>query len=752
LPTAADSLAATDARRRLRTIKDAGVRYAVSVGGIGVIVAIALIFFYLLQVVLPLFKPASLTAAGSFEVPGTASRTLHMSLEEQAGLGARYTATGDVVFFDTGSGNVIDRTSLVEGSVTASSFGVSDLAGDGAVIGLDDGRIVVTRVEYAVSYPEDERTVTPGIEFPLGDDPVVVDEKGRAIIAVSGRVGEENARFVSVLGDGTVMLTHVTMETSFLTGEMTVAETESTELDIRIGNGELPVFALLDPMQERIYLAARSGRAAVLHRRGEGFVLNERLRLAGTGERLTELRLLAGGISLLAGTDLGRILQWFPVRDAQNEYRLERIRVFDGPDSPVTVIAPEHRRKGFVAGHADGTLGIHYTTSSRTLLERQVSDAPIRGLAISPRANRIVAATGDGLLHRFHVENQHPETSWSALWGRIWYESYPEPAYVWQSSSASNEFEPKFSLLPLSFGTLKAAFYAMLIAMPLAIMGAVFTAYFMSPALRRAVKPTIEIMEALPTVILGFLAGLWLAPLLEANLAALALLIVLVPAGTVASGFLWQRLPASIRGRVPAGWEPALLTLPVLAIGWLCFALGTPMEAALFGGNLPQWISNVLGIDYSQRNSLVVGIAMGFAVIPVIFSIAEDAVFGVPKHLSNASLALGATPWQTLVRVVLPTASPGMFSAVMIGFGRAVGETMIVLMATGNTPIMDWNLFEGMRTLSANIAVEMPESEVGSSHYRVLFLAALVLFLFTFLFNTAAEIVRQRLRRKYSAI
>ncbi|HEX2140047.1 MAG TPA: ABC transporter permease subunit, partial [Woeseiaceae bacterium] len=130
----------------------------------------------------------------------------------------------------------------------------------------------------------------------------------------------------------------------------------------------------------------------------------------------------------------------------------------------------------------------------------------------------------------------------------------------------------------------------------------------------------------------------------------------------------------------------------------------------------------------------------------------EDAVFGVPKHLSYGSLALGATPWQTLVRVVLPTASPGMFSAVMIGFGRAVGETMIVLMATGNTPVMDWNIFEGMRTLSANIAVEMPESEVGSSHYRVLFLAALVLFLFTFLFNTAAEIIRQRLRRKYSTL
>jgi phosphate transport system permease protein len=149
---------------------------------------------------------------------------------------------------------------------------------------------------------------------------------------------------------------------------------------------------------------------------------------------------------------------------------------------------------------------------------------------------------------------------------------------------------------------------------------------------------------------------------------------------------------------------------------------------------------------------MVVGIAMGFAVIPTIYSIAEDAVFSVPKHLTQGSLALGATPWQTVMGVVLLTASPGIFSAVMIGFGRAIGETMIVLMATGNSPVMNFNLFEGMRTLSANIAVELPETAVHSSHYRILFLAALVLFVFTFIINTLAELVRQRLRRRYASM
>jgi phosphate transport system permease protein len=143
---------------------------------------------------------------------------------------------------------------------------------------------------------------------------------------------------------------------------------------------------------------------------------------------------------------------------------------------------------------------------------------------------------------------------------------------------------------------------------------------------------------------------------------------------------------------------------------------------------------------------------MGFAVIPIIFTICEDALSSVPQHLTSASLALGATKWQTSIRVVLPTASPGIFSAIMIGLGRAVGETMIVLMATGNTPILSFSPFNGFRTLSANIAVEIPEAPYHGTLYRVLFVSAVLLFLLTFLVNTVAEVVRQRLRKKYMHI
>jgi phosphate transport system permease protein len=216
--------------------------------------------------------------------------------------------------------------------------------------------------------------------------------------------------------------------------------------------------------------------------------------------------------------------------------------------------------------------------------------------------------------------------------------------------------------------------------------------------------------------------------------------------------YLWQHLPKAVRQRIPDGWDAAVLIPVILFLGWFAFTVSVPLESLLFHDALRDWFSREFGIGYDQRNALVVGVAMGFAVIPTIFSIAEDAIFSVPKHLTVGSLALGATLWQTMTKVVLLTASPGIFSAVMIGMGRAIGETMIVLMATGNTPVMDFSVFQGLRTLAANIAVEMPESEVDSTHYRVLFLAALVLFGFTFVVNTLAEVVRQRLREKYSSL
>jgi phosphate transport system permease protein len=266
------------------------------------------------------------------------------------------------------------------------------------------------------------------------------------------------------------------------------------------------------------------------------------------------------------------------------------------------------------------------------------------------------------------------------------------------------------------------------------------------------VKPAVEIMAALPSVVLGFLAGLWLAPRLERGFPALMLLLLAVPAVIVGTGMAWRKLPAAFRNRQPAGAEVLVYVLALGATIAGAVALSPLFERLAFGGDFQAWLLAITGETYDQRNAIVVGLAMGFAVIPIVFAISEDAFSNVPRNLVSGSLALGANRWQTVTRVVLPTASPGIFSAIMIGFGRAIGETMIVLMATGNTPLLDWSPFNGMRTLSANIAVEVPEAPYGGTLYRILFLSACVLFLMTFFVNTVAELVRQRLRDKYKAI
>jgi len=336
-----------------------------------------------------------------------------------------------------------------------------------------------------------------------------------------------------------------------------------------------------------------------------------------------------------------------------------------------------------------------------------------------------------------------------SLFGKVWYEGYTQPEYVWQSTGGTDDFEAKLSLTPLIFGTLKGTVYALVFAVPLSLLAALYASQFMHPSIKRWVKPTVEIMAALPSVVLGFIAGLWLAPMMERVVPGFFLMPLVIPVLILLALVLWHLTPGSIRGRFRMGTEVFLIVPIVLAGCGLSFYLGGRLEAWLMASDYRQWLLNTLGLTFDQRNSLVVGFAMGFAVIPIIFTIAEDSLSNVPQHLAAGSLALGATRWQTAIGVILPSASPGIFSAVMIGFGRAVGETMIVLMATGNSPVMDWSLFNGFRAMSANIAVELPEAPEGATLYRVLFLAAFLLFLITFVVNTAAEVVRLKLRKKF---
>ncbi len=735
--------------QRWRDLKDRLFKAAMGFGGVSVIIAILLIFFYLFYIVVPLFKGAEIETSANFSAVETLdSIPSVIAMEEYAEIGLSVNDQAEASFFSLEDGSVLSSHPLLEDQkITSISKG--DPAQEIIALGLENGSMLLFKHAYRISFPDDKRKISPWLEFPLGEEPVELDGNGKAISKLSVQSSDDQTTVVAGTVDGRLLLARFTTEESMLGDEVDI-EKEVTTIDLI---GEEISSLRIDVDQEELYVITKSGNLIYYSISDiEEPHLIDQQSLVGEGDKITAVEFLSGGISILIGDSNGKISQWFPVRDDNNKYRIEKVREFSLGNKPITAIAPEYFRKGFAASDESGKVGLFHTTAHRKLLIDQVSDQAINLLTISPRADAILATDTSGKMHFIHVDNEHPEVSWNSLWGKVWYESRQGPEYIWQSSSASNDFEPKFSLTPLTFGTLKAAFYAMLFAVPLAIFGAIFTAYFMTPKMRNMVKPTIEIMEALPTVILGFLAGLWLAPLMERNLPGVFLVFILVPTFILFTAFIWTRLPAKIRYVVPDGWEAALLIPVVIFATMLALGLSHPFESMFFNNDMPSWMANNLGLDFDQRNSMVVGIAMGFAVIPTIFSISEDAIFSVPKHLTVGSLALGATPWQTLIRVVLLTASPGIFSALMIGLGRAVGETMIVLMATGNTPIMDFNIFQGFRALSANIAVEMPEAEVASTHYRILFLAALVLFMVTFVFNTVAELVRQRLREKYSSL
>ncbi len=736
---------------RFRMFLDKFMRYGVAFGGISIIIAITLIFLYLLAVVFPIFHSAEIsqTAAYRLAEAGSGNTTLHLAIEEQNEVGLQVTKQGGLRFFDTRNGETITSVAPnIPTGVNVTSFAQATPEQNTVAFGLANGEVLLLQHRYKVTFPDDKRLITPQVVTPLGADPLLIDTQNEALVKLATQRNEEGVTFAATTADKRLIFVSYIQEESLFDD----AEIERTDVELPYPATEV-THLLIDKDQRELYVVSQGGHITFFDIQDKAEPkLMQHLTVTDNGAEISAIESLTGGISLIVGTDKGELAQWSLLRGENNQEQLVKFREFESHDAAITQIVPEFSRKAFVALDEKGTLGIYHTTAERTVLKQAVIQQAFANMAMSPRANGMVLLGEDGQASLWDIDNEHPEISFSSLWGKVWYESYPEPDYIWQSSSASNDFEPKFSLVPISFGTLKAAFYAMIVAVPLAIMGAIFTAQFMSPNMRRVVKPSIEIMEALPTVILGFLAGLWLAPFVEDSLPGILLMLFLMPMSILLAAYLWQLMPPQVRFLIPDGWEGALLIPAVVFVGWFSFALSPHIELWLFDGNMPQWLSTELGIGYDQRNSIVVGLAMGFAVIPTIFSIAEDALFAVPKHLVNGSLALGATPWQTLVRVVLLTASPGIFSAVMIGLGRAVGETMIVLMATGNTPVMDFSIFQGMRTLSANIAVEMPESEVDSTHYRVLFLAALVLFAFTFLFNTLAEIVRQRLRRKYSSL
>ncbi|MDT8442244.1 MAG: ABC transporter permease subunit [Desulfuromonadales bacterium] len=733
---------------RLRAKRnDRLARWVITFGGMLVIFSVVFILLLILNTTLPLFRAPQAEIFAKFLLPKEPTQeSLAIGIDEYLETGFFIDRQGVFNFFENQQGLATDQYASTAPADDAELLAVERFGRLQYGLLWNDGSLSLEKVIFQPFFDESDdnrrsilhRVVRDAL-FPPGAYGVPDISMGR--ISAEGRKTR-----VDHLTDGRLLVTQV-------------AVTESL-----FGDSEEETFSqLIDPPQALTVFALSSSGSELYAGTDDGRLLRWSLAEAGAAQliddlvafadqrRITALALVFGDYSLAVGDDRGQITTWFPVRIEENSARkkLQRIHDLSRHDGAVTAIQPSMRDKSLLSLGENGFLHLNHMTSERHLLSLG-NHLPLIDYAFTSRSDAIVALTEEQRAIIWKLDNPHPEISWSTLFGKVWYEGYDRPEFVWQSSSGNDDFEPKMSLTPLIFGTLKGTFYAMIFAVPLALFGAIYTSQFCRPRLREIIKPTVEIMAAIPTVIIGFLAALWLAPLIERSLGALFLSIIFLPTALMFAIIAWQTLRRNqpLR-RIERGFEFLAIAPVLLLTIAAATVLGPLAEDLLFAGNLKQWLFTEMGTRYDPRNCIVIAFAMGFAVIPIIFTIAEDSLSNVPPALKAASLACGASRWQTVWRVILPSASPGIFAGTMIGFGRAVGETMIVLMATGNTPIIDLSIFNGMRPLSANIAVEIPEAPHGGTLYRTLFLSAVILFVMTFIVNTAAELIRQRLRRKY---
>ena len=728
-------------RTSRRLLLDRLASRTVVVGGIAIICAICAILFVIVGEIWPLFRPARVETAGRFSAPAPApGQTL--AVDEYRETAAVVTARGQLALVPLRDGMSAASPIALEGLGAAGVTAVGRYGADRFAVGTDDGRVVPFTLTYDVTYDAGVRRVTAKAVF---EPPVLFDpDQHRPIRAVAAAAAPGGPITVAQIGPREIVMETVVEKKALIggtrreesrralsvpiEGEVTALQIDGRGDDLLVGTstGQLVRYDLRDRDQPRAAETVTVGASPV-----------------------SALAFLIGDRTLIVGQEDGAVSSWQVVPpETGGARRLTRVNDFAPHHAAIVAVSVSRRDKGFVTADARGTVKLHYGTSGQSLLTFG-GPAALRAVSFAPKADGVLAIDANGALAQWRLDNPHPEVTLKTLFGKVWYEGYSRPEWVWQSTGGTDDFESKLSLTPLIYGTLKGTIYALLFAVPLALFAALYVSEFMHPVLKGYVKPVVELMAALPSVVLGFLAGLWLAPVVERVVPGIFMLALVEPAMILAALLLWRAVPIAVRGRLRSGSEVFLL-LPVVVCGaWAAFALGGLMEQQLLSGDYRGWLLSALGLTYDQRNSLVVGVAMGFAVVPIIFTIAEDALANVPPHLRAGSLALGATRWQTAVRIVLPTASPGIFSAVMIGLGRAVGETMIVLMATGNTPVMDANIFSGFRALSANVAVELPEAPEGGTLFRVLFVAAFLLFCLTFALNTAAEMIRLRLRRRY---
>ncbi len=868
-------MASSPQPRRRRTTPRSVVRaermakFFIYTGGFGTIIAVTLIFTFLVTMVVPLFWGSETGEEHVIASAVPARPPLAIGADEYRAIAWGIQADGTVRLLDFRTGQELGTRKLLDGPKPIAH--ASTAADTQWIFGYEDGTVRLVTIAFSERFIEAKDLPAQLKQLAIGErarleggviertpedqyrlvrfDPVVGDPIRVAkspIHALDLSFPPSGKAFAALTRDGKLSVATIETRLDMMSGIEREVAKRTTLPYINPNKRELPEHIALSGGGNELFLIWNDGFCIRYDARRLGDDGNpvpdehrraEMLHLIPDGGEVRAIGFLIGKSTLCVGDNTGVVHAWFPVRPEGDKgttvdgIEMMAARQFRGPRSAVRSLAASPRTRLLMVGYESGEARVFQATRNAILAElRPATGAPADRVALAPKEDALLVMSSAGFA-TWAFDPGHHDVSLSTLFAPIWYEREAGPTNTWQSTG-SDDSEPKLGLLPLVFGTLKATLYSMLMAIPLALLAAIYTSEFLKPAARTPIKSSIEMMASLPSVVLGFLAALVVAPFVANVLPATLAALLTVPLAFLLGARLWQMLPSdkalrwsgapkliALSAALPlgillavgvgpifenlffggdiaawlnrrdgvggaiGGWTFLLLPLSVFVLAFLWGRFGAPRIrvlgfdwtrsrsarfdimrfggmillgfglAALVGGAL-----TLLGLDprdsfmgaYAPRNAMIVGFAMGFAIVPIIYTLAEDALAGVPAQLREGSLGAGATQWQTAVRIIVPTAMSGIFSAIMVGLGRAVGETMIVLMAAGNTPIMEWDIFSGLRALSANIATELPEAPRGSSHYRVLFLSGLVLFTMTFVVNTFAEVVRRRFRARYA--
>ncbi len=735
----------------------------IRMGGVAIIAAIFGILVFILVQVLPLFQGAKVKE--DFTLSTGIQDAAFIGIDEWGELPFTATMEGKFSFFriddELKSSTKVTPTQTLQAAFSEDETFTSwyyEPIQQLAIFGSDKGTYRIVTIDYKPHFDEDgNRRVEVQLEtsepFSIGTEGAPIEQinlyqkPGERIVAVVQKTTEGNQ----------VHISRFKAKRSIFGQPEELKHSKDYDLTDEISGNPLGV--LVNGLGRGFLEYDDKGTIHFFTR--EGSSITKEQDLIPFEDGIANIQWLHGKISAVVTSQSGQVdLMSMYMDHEAGCLRYQPIQSMRNIGGSQTLFAASQRNRAFLHGN-EKNVYLDYATTGDNRWETSLPYSPVSAV-IGSKYDRLVLATSEGDLHFYYLNDPHPEASFKTYFGKIWYESHEQPEFKWESTGSSSDYEPKLSMVPLIYGSLKGTFYALLFAVPIAVLSAIYTSQYLHPDIAKVIKPTMEIMASLPSVVLGFLAALWLAPILETRVPSVLLALFMVPSVAILFGYFWSRQPYRIRNKIPEGrefWFMIPLLILGAVIGW---HLGPVLERSVFSvmdegtgshiADFRRWWFEATGMSFDQRNSLIVGFAMGFAVIPIIFTISEDALSNVPTDLRSASFALGASRWQTAWKVVLPTASAGIFSAIIIGLGRAVGETMIFVMATGNTAIMNPNPFSGMRSLAANIAVELPEAAQHSTLYRSLFLGALLLFIFTFFINTIAEVIRQRLREKYKTV